>query len=274
MRILVVCAAFLGGCSLLVPLDAVSGGADPDASTGAQDSAADGPPLLADGAPSIDANKGDAGNALHCPAGAIICDDFERDDAEGTFWQNNDGIVLSTTNSFSPTRSLMPKVGVNDGRAPWLDKVFEGDSLPLHIRVSFRIYAGKAPSSFREIFKIPYGAAYQWDTVTYGLQPDGFGQGIQRYDGNPGPSGGNSNTVVETARFYGTGWHHIVGEIDLRNGQKLMSTSFDEGAPDPMLFGGHDPSTGPAVVTVGISYRADDEALDDFFIDDLVIEPL
>lgn len=259
----------MAGCSLLVPLDAASGGADdPDAKTPDLGDAND---ANTSGDTTIDAKTdGGSGAALVCPTGALICDDFERDDLAGTGVWKVTGVDISNALAYSPTRSItlnQPSVSFTT-----IEKIF--NSPPFHLRVSFRLHAGKAPPGFVEIMKMPFGPAYQWDTATLGLGNEGLNLGLQRYDGDPGPSASDGKTAVPAATLYGSGFRAVVWEIDLRGDEKIVRASVDGGPATELRMGGHTPSVAPAVFAIGTLYRSDEGAIVDTYIDDVVVEAL
>jgi hypothetical protein len=266
--VLVIGLALVAGCSLLVPLDASSGGDDPDAASPADSSATptgdDGAVPASDASTTLDADAG-PDLSLKCPPNAVVCDDFEND--LSAKWSASD-ISRSNTESYSPTQSL----SFNGPQAfRRIEKVVY--TPPVHLRVTFRLHAGAAPPGLVEFFKIPFGAVDNWDTATLALDGTGLVVGLQAYFNSSTPTS-DGEVVAGATKMYAPGFRKVVMEIDFRATKKIAAVSVDDSPPIALEFPGHDTTVAPAVVMLGTMYRSQGGAIADTYLDDFVIEPL
>jgi hypothetical protein len=269
---LVVGVVCLAGCSLLVPLDAASGGDDSDASTAGGNDASSNDATTNDGSSS--GNPSDSGNdatsnALVCPTNALLCDDFERAELANANWVV-DGLAISSALAYSPTRS----VTLNDQANAWHNMQHTLTTTPLHLRVSFRFHAGGPPPGLVELAKIPFGAPYQWDSATLNINDGGLDISLQNYTGNPGPTNTTTLNVADANKFYGAGFRHVVWEMDMRAATKHASASVDGSAPVAVQIAGHAAAPPVPNLLMGTLYRNQDGPVVDTYIDDVVVEPL
>jgi hypothetical protein len=268
---------FVAGCSLLVPLDASSGGAEEgtDAAVDADGAAAsnDANTTTSSSSGGSSGTPGDAASdaapfVLKCPPGALLCDDFERNDVVAANGWKAVGLAISSQLAYSPTRSLAIFDPTGDYRA--IEHAFEAP--PLHLKVTFRLHAGAAPPGLVEVLKVPFGPLYAWDTATLSLDAEGLYAAMQRYDGDAGPAVNNVAHAATAGTIYGAGFRSIVWSIDLRNDEKHASVSVDNGPVVDCALAGHSPSVGPASLLIGTLYRNADGPVVDTYIDDVVVE--
>jgi hypothetical protein len=258
--------ACLAGCSLLVPLDASSGGDDADAASpgdGAATSTDDGAVSPTDSSTTADAEAG-PDLSLKCPLNALVCDDFENDLTEK--WTVTD-ISRSSTASYSPTQSL----SFNGPQAFRLIQTIV-DVPPMHLRVSFRMRAA-LPPGLVEFFKIPFGPVNNWDTATLAIDGTGLIVGLQTYFDSNAPTSKGAVAAGPT-KMYAPGFRKMVLEIDFRVTKKIAAVSVDDSPAISVELPGHDTTAAPAIFMTGTMYRTEAGSIADTYLDDLVIEPL
>jgi hypothetical protein len=268
-----VCVA---GCSLLVPLDATSGGPEePDANTTEGGGAVDAP--VGDAREDRDAVSPVASDAmvpdaaLVCFDGALVCDRFERDGAGGEGWSAFGNVQTSTTKSFSPTRSLSLEVDTNDGLYPNLARDLTGSTA--HIHVAFRLFTGTPPADYVEIVKIPYGGLNQWDTATIAMDGQGLRAGLQTYTGSSSPANAKEDSVT-TAAIFDQAWHYVEMDIDMRAATKVFTMTVDASTAKSIQITGHPTAQTPVQVMIGILFRGGPGAVSGFYLDDFLITAL
>ena len=132
--VLVAGIVFVGGCSLLVPLDASSGGGGDDAADATAEgaSSSSGNTTSSSGGSSgtaTEAGPDSAGPVFVCPNNALLCDDFERGDLGSANGWSVTGLAISTERAYSPTRSVAIFDPTNDYRA--IERIFQ--SPPLYV---------------------------------------------------------------------------------------------------------------------------------------------
>lgn len=260
-------AVVLGACSL-ISTAGLSGGADApgDAASAAETSAkpneggADAPPVAPDGA---------VHGPFVCPAGALLCDDFERPQAAGNGWEV-DGTFpsLSSQVALSPTRSLAVALPSN-GQWNFIRRLV--NPVPTRLRVSFGLYAGTAAVDFYEIVKLAYGDNNNWETFTLALTPEGLHASTQYYDNSTSPTPRDAKTAMTAAALYGTGWHAVVISIDVRNNPRVASIAVDGAAGATVNLTSTRPAPTYANVTMGVTYGPAGKPLGDAYIDDVVL---
>ena len=274
VRLLVVGAAFLGGCSLLVPLDAVSGGADPDAGTTADasvDAANDTASATGDsGAQGGDADA-DAGPAkLVCPDGNLLCDDFERDTFVPSQWQINTGsFSISGKHVTSGTR------GVTVAYSPSSDwAVAQHELTPYsgHIVLEFDVLFETAlPAGNIEIAKLVFGPYLNWDGFSVTITQNGLGCGVARFDGSSSPAFADGTNVTDTSIFDGK-FHHVVADADARpTTTKHLKVRVDNGAEVALDLPSTHTEDAPVITAFGTTYVNGAPAYAGIYFDDFVV---
>lgn len=168
--LLVIAASLVGstpiGCSLLTSLDGLSGGADATDAMTAVEAPANADHSVPDtgrtdsSMSSADAGEaGEAGPIDPC-VGAVFCDQFERDDVQGTwntFYTDNGGTAAIDGTTFtSATRSLALHVPVSpttgDPHAQLGSANYDNVA---HVRVSFSMKVG-APDRVMSLMRLQF----------------------------------------------------------------------------------------------------------------------
>lgn len=260
----------LVGCSLLVPLDAATGGDAPPGDAG---------PAEADASASGSSGSSDAGSdapteagapAPVCPPNAYLCDDFERAAAFSTTWSSAFGTPsTSDVRSVSPTRSLLTGVASNDTSRGLVKGLA---TAPSQMKASFWAFMPNAPGGFVELVKAPFGEANRWDAFTLAASPEGVSITAQRYDDNPAPAVNVAQQLLDPTGAFGA-WHHFDLVYDLRQSPKTCTVTIDKGAPYTLQLTSTRVLTGPVDFIVGPQYWTGASQTFDIYFDDFVLAP-
>ncbi len=271
----------VGGCSILfAPGDDLTGG-------GSQTTSSSGSPV-ADGGPQQDASTADAADAgplaLVCPAGALLCDDFERTEVRGAFETVRGAVTLSTQSAHSGTRSLAPTVKAGQPM-PALATTFTAPS-----RTTASLWF-RAPSPIPGEIKVRladllWGSDCNWMfTWQLSLSPDGLIDDVGTYDENQNPSCGpvafDGSDLLPADQTFDGKWHHVTVTHDVSTAQRRSTVQVDERPPVTKLLKSVNETPGSQLrFSVGIpcvqtSSGCLDWELPDYgiFIDDVTVVP-
>lgn len=206
-----------------------------------------------------------------CPPNALLCDDFERDQASSSAWQVDGTLpTLSNKQSLSPLKSFaiaLPPSG------QWNHLRHHIDPVPPRLRVSFGFYAGSPVADFYEILKLPYGATNNWETFTLALTSGGLLATTQYYDSSPSPMPQDSKTALSAAALFGTGWHAVDVAIDMRNNPRVITITIDGGSATSVNITSTRPTPTYTELTLGVTYSGGSTPFGDTYVDNLVLVP-
>jgi hypothetical protein len=204
-----------------------------------------------------------------CPANAILCDDFERDQPGGNVWQVDGTFpVLSNKQSLSPTKSFVIGVPSN---GQWNHIRRRMDPVPPRVRLSFGLYASSPLGDFYEIVKLPYGAANNWETFTLALRSEGLIAGTQYYDSSPSPMSQDSKTAMSGGALYGTGWHAVDVDIDMRNNPRVITVTIDGTSTTTVNITSTRPTPTSTDLLLGVTYSGGSTPFADAYVDNVVL---
>jgi hypothetical protein len=262
----------LGGCSLLVPLDASSASEDPSAviDAGIEASREDAaPPPVADAAPPR-TDGGAAVAAVPCLPQSILCEDFESPPPFTPKWSSvYGGAAPSTVRAVSPAHSLLTSLRADDSVSGITKELLDA---PLRLRMRFHVFMPTAPSGFVEILKTPWGDARKWDSFTIGMTSSGLSVAGQRYDDSDTPALIVTQQLLDASAF-GV-WHLVDVVWDMTKSPKTMTVTIDTMAPYTLTL----PST--RVITTGVNvllgpgYHDPGQKAFDAYFDDVSIAPM
>ncbi|MBX3203886.1 MAG: hypothetical protein KF764_02395 [Labilithrix sp.] len=222
-------AASLAGCSLLF-------GPSDDVWRGETSAEVDAAPVIAETDGGVDASTdGPSGNSappFTCPADALLCDDFERDDVLGSFERMGGNVTITTAQAHSGTRSLSA-VLKRDVESPFLEKNLRP---PPRITLSLWFYAASAPTPDYTIrlAHLLWGRACDWDfTWQLSLTRGGLRADVGTYDDDTNPGCGpvdfDSVTVLDAAATFVPKWHHVVVTNDVSVRPRRATIQVDDG---------------------------------------------
>jgi hypothetical protein len=263
------------GAAVVVPLvacglgslDGLSGAA-PDGGTVVDESGRTGDDA------SVEDVAADAPRALACLDAALLCDDFERADPQGTIWSTVSGAPrISTAQSFSPTRSLRLDLPANPNQAVDLSRTWES-GFPTRFQVRVRLFAQNSiGSDYYEVLKVAVGPANNWDQISLGLNSGGLQAALTTYDDSPSPTRTTPATILNASDFFGTGWHDVTLTVDLSKAEITLTASVDGQSRPPLTVESKHPGQTSAMLFVGYSYFQGNGPYVGFYIDDVVVMP-
>lgn len=222
------CGTSALGCSLLTPLDGLTGGAAADDAGGAEAAAESGiVDPLDSSRPSTDA-VADAGTgeggASPC-AGAILCDDFERDDVAGSVWasaypSNGGTLRIASTVFTSPTRSLAAFVPAAGDPHAQLNSVAYPDVA--HVRVAFSMMS-PAPDRQMSLLRLQLTAGNLSPVLDLFMQQTSMVASEQGLGATSGPY----LSYPITTQFKANTWQRWSIEIDARGTAAIGIVAID-----------------------------------------------
>lgn len=267
-------ALAVGACSLGFDADAFTRGSE---TTALPDAEADATPDAAAAADASDASPG-----FVCPAGALLCDDFERNQVTGAFDKAYGPVAIGST-ARGGTRGLSARVTGED--MPYLAASFASPGR-VHIALWFNVKL--APPAHRvRLFHALFGPACDWDLVwQVSVSSEGLSVSTETYDEvvNPGCGSvsGFPRLPLTPSEVFGTGWHRLDVTLDVRTRDRRADFRVDDGqlytitVPSKRSAPPEDFEIGigiPCVQTTGGCFAWDRDPYEVVF-DDLVVEPV
>jgi hypothetical protein len=209
-------------------------------------------------------------SSLACPPNALVCEDFEKSDALD-FWTVHGATTISDAQSASPSHSVTFAME-QGGTGPVAQGVFN-DLSTSKLTVAFDVYAATPATTYVEVLKLPFGPAFNWDSVVVSVNDSGLSVGLDEYDGSGTAAESDFAVIVPADSFYGKGWVHVALDIDMSASPRRVTIDAGTsgvGRKTRSLATTHAP---PTFVTMYLGFSYGDVTYRDVFLDNVVFAP-